>query len=78
MTEYNLDDTRVKRAALNAASRAVALADQSKFGRVCLATIASLSEIDVLITDAPPQHPVLAAVRDAGVEVVSVPVTESP
>jgi DeoR/GlpR family transcriptional regulator of sugar metabolism len=78
LTEYNLDDTRVKRAALNAAGRTIALADESKLGRVCLATIASLSEIDVLITDAPSTHPVLAAVRDAGVEVVSVPVTESP
>ncbi len=78
LTEYNLDDTRVKRAALSAASRTGALADQSKLGRVCLATIASLSEIDVLITDAPSTHPVLAAVRDAGVEVVSVPGTENP
>lgn len=72
LTEYNLDDTRVKRAAITAASRKIALADASKLGRVCLAAIASLEEIDVLITDAAPQHPVLAAVRDAGVEVVSV------
>ncbi|MGB9183616.1 MAG: DeoR/GlpR family DNA-binding transcription regulator [Solirubrobacteraceae bacterium] len=76
LTEYNLDDTRVKRAALRAASRKVALADQSKLGRVCLATISPLSEIDVLITDAAPDHPGLAEVRDAGVEVVSVPPTE--
>jgi DeoR/GlpR family transcriptional regulator of sugar metabolism len=78
LTEYNLDDTRVKRAAIPAASRKIALADESKLGRVCLATIASLSEIDVLITDAPSGHSVLAAVRDAGVEVVSVPLTEKP
>lgn len=78
LTEYNLDDTRVKRAALAAASRTVALADQSKLGRVCLATIAGLSEIDVLITDAPPDHPQLDAVREAGVEVVCVTPTEKP
>ena len=77
LTEYNLDDTRVKQAAIKAASRKIALADQSKLGRVCLAAIASLSEIDILITDASSQHPVLAAARDAGVEVVSVPTTES-
>jgi DeoR/GlpR family transcriptional regulator of sugar metabolism len=76
LTEYNLDDTRVKRAAIGAASRKVALADESKLDRVCLATIASLSEIDVLITDAAPDHHLLAAVRDAGVEVVTVPLTE--
>ena len=78
LTEYNLDDTRVKRAAIKAASRKVALADQTKLGRICLASIASLSEIDVLITDAAPTHPVLDAVRDAGVEIVSVGPTEKP
>jgi DeoR/GlpR family transcriptional regulator of sugar metabolism len=76
LTEYNLDDTRVKRAAIRAAARCVVLADQSKLDRICLATIASLEEIDVLITDARPDHPTLGAVREAGVEVVSVPVSE--
>jgi DeoR/GlpR family transcriptional regulator of sugar metabolism len=78
LTEYNLDDTRIKRAALRAASRCVALADATKLDRVCLATIASLVQIDVLITDAPERHRVLEAARDAGVEVVSVPVAEGP
>ena len=72
LTEYNLDDTRVKRAALGAAARCVVLADRSKLDRVCLAQVATLEEIDVLITDAEPTHPVLAAVREAGAEVVSV------
>jgi len=78
LTEYNLDDTRVKRAAIRAASRKVALADRSKLDRVCLASIARLSDIDVLITDAAPDHPLLAVARDAGVEVVSVPHPEEP
>jgi DeoR/GlpR family transcriptional regulator of sugar metabolism len=78
LTEYNLDDTRVKRAAIKAASRKVALADQTKLGRVCLASIASLEEIDVLITDAAPTHPVLAPVREAGVDIVCVGPTEKP
>ena len=56
----------------------MALADRSKLDRVCLASIASLSEIDVLITDADPNHPVLDAVREAGVEVVSVGPPEEP
>lgn len=76
LTEYNLDDTRVKRAAMKAASRTVALADRSKFGRVCLATIAALTQIDVLITDAEPSHPLLSAARDVGVQVVSVSESE--
>lgn len=72
LTEYNLDDTRVKRAAIGAASRCVVLADRSKLDRVCLASVAALHEVDVLITDAEPDHCVLDAVREAGVEVVSV------
>lgn len=72
LTEYNLDDTRVKRAALRAARRRVALADASKLGRVCLAAIAPLAELDVLITDAPADHPLADVVRDAGVDFVSV------
>jgi DeoR/GlpR family transcriptional regulator of sugar metabolism len=78
LTEYNLDDTRVKRAAIRAASRKIALADRSKLERVCLASIAGLSEIDVLITDAAPDHPLLEMARDGGVEVVSVPEPEEP
>jgi DeoR/GlpR family transcriptional regulator of sugar metabolism len=78
LTEYNLDDTRVKRAALRAASRCVALADATKLDRVCLATIAPLDEIDVLITDAGPGNPTVEAAREAGVEVVSVSVPEAP
>ncbi len=72
VTEYNLDDTRVKRAAIRSASRCVVLADQSKFDRVCLATVATLDQVDVLITDVADDHPVLAPLREAGIEVVSV------
>jgi DeoR/GlpR family transcriptional regulator of sugar metabolism len=76
LTEYNLDDTRVKRAALRAARRRVVLADATKLDRVCLATIAPLADVDVLITDAPADHPVAHAAREAEVEVVTVEVPE--
>ncbi|HET8977694.1 MAG TPA: DeoR/GlpR family DNA-binding transcription regulator [Solirubrobacteraceae bacterium] len=77
LTEYNLDDTRVKRAAISAAPRRIALADASKLGRVCLAAIAPFSQIDVIVTDARADHPVLTVARDAGVQVISVPVPVS-
>jgi len=77
LTEYNVDDTRVKRAAIAAASRCVVLADQSKLERICLATIAPLDAIDVLITDAPASHPVAIAVSERGAEVISVPPEEN-
>lgn len=77
-TEYNLDDARVKRAALRAARRCVVLADATKLERVCLATIAPLAEADVLVTDAAPAHPAVAAARDAGVEIITVDPEEVP
>lgn len=72
LTEYNLDDARVKQAAMRAARRCVVLADQSKIGRVAFATVVPLSRVDVLVTDAPAAHPVLAQVAEAGVEIVFV------
>jgi DeoR/GlpR family transcriptional regulator of sugar metabolism len=70
LTEFNLDDARVKRAALKAARRCVLLADESKFGRVTFATVAPLSQVDVLVTDAAAEHPLVVQARDAGVQVV--------
>src|SRR5581483_7323513 len=50
-TEFNLDDARVKRAALANARRCVVVADGSKLGRVAFARICPLERVDVLVTD---------------------------
>ena len=76
LTEYNLEDARVKQAALRAARRTVVLADKSKFDRVRLATIAPLESIDTLITNATPDGPVAAAATEANVDFVSIDATE--
>jgi DeoR/GlpR family transcriptional regulator of sugar metabolism len=76
LTEYNLEDARIKRSALAAARRSVVLADESKVGRVCLATVAPLEAADVLITDASPGHPIAAAAREAQIDFLSVDVPE--
>ncbi len=76
LTDYSLEDSRVKRAALQAASRCVVLADASKLGRVCLASIAPLDELDVLITDASEEHEVVQLAREAGIEVIVVDAEE--
>lgn len=70
LTEYSLPDAYVKRAMLDAARRIVVLADRSKLGRVTLATVAPLSRIDTVVTDAPAHHPVLRAAAAAGVNVI--------
>ena len=72
LTEYNLDDADVKRAAMTAARRKIVLADASKLGRVALVTFAPASDVDLLVTDAPADHDVVRRLRDLDVEVLHV------
>lgn len=71
VTEFNLEDTRVKRAALASARRVVILADASKLGSVALASICPLDRVDVLVTDQGASHEVLDPIREMGVEVLT-------
>lgn len=54
------------------ARRTIVVTDAEKFTRSAFATIAPLSEIDVLVTDAAPPDDLAAALTAAGVEVVIV------
>ncbi len=72
LTEYNLDDSRVKKSAIKASARKIVLADSSKIGKVAFASVAELSEIDILITDANPINKEIDLIKDAGVEVIHV------
>jgi DeoR/GlpR family transcriptional regulator of sugar metabolism len=69
LTEWNLDDTAVKRAALAAASRSIVACDASKFGKTAFGRICGVEQADLLVTDAAipaDQHTTLTA---AGVDV---------
>ncbi|MCC6832153.1 MAG: DeoR/GlpR transcriptional regulator [Thermoleophilia bacterium] len=70
VTEFNLDDALVKRAACRHARRRVALADTSKLGRVAFAQVCAASDVDVLITDSEADEHLLAPLRDLGMEVL--------
>jgi DeoR/GlpR family transcriptional regulator of sugar metabolism len=70
LTEYSLADAYVKRSMLAAARRIVVLADASKLGRIALATVAPLRSVDVIVSDAASDHPVLSAAAAAGVHLV--------
>ncbi len=69
LTEYNLDDTRVKRAAIEIARRIIVVADATKLGRVAFARICPLAQVDVLVTDGAAPADLIASIEDAGVEV---------
>lgn len=70
VTEFNLDDARVKRAAVASARRCVVLADASKLDRVALAKVCPVERLDVLITDEDAPDEVLARLRERDVEVL--------
>jgi len=52
MTEWNLDDAAVKRAALAAANRCIAACDATKFGKTAFGRICQVEQADVIVTDA--------------------------
>jgi DeoR family fructose operon transcriptional repressor len=63
------DEAAVKRAIVRSARRIVVVADADKLGRELLVGFASLSDIDVLVTDAAPDEALSAALAEADVEV---------
>jgi DeoR/GlpR family transcriptional regulator of sugar metabolism len=62
LTDYDPDESAGKRVALQQSDRVILGFDRSKLDRVLLARVAGLSEIDVVITDADPDHPALVAI----------------
>jgi DeoR/GlpR family transcriptional regulator of sugar metabolism len=73
VTDYHRRESSAKRAALASVDRVIVAADASKLGRVLLVNIAPVNHIDVVVTDAADDHPLVGALREAGVEVLCVP-----
>lgn len=69
LTEYNLDDARVKRAAIEIAGRIIVVADSEKIGRVAFARICPLSRASILVTDDNVPEEFVEQAQDLGVEV---------
>lgn len=72
VTNVNLPEAAVKRAMIAAAARCVVLADSTKLGVRALAPVCTLDEIDVLVTDTGAEPSELEAIRERGVDVVTV------
>lgn len=71
-TAIDLEDVRIKRAAITASRRRIVVATAEKLGRVTLARICPTSQIDLLVTDADDGAEEVALLREAGVSVVCV------
>lgn len=72
VTDYDVDEIRVKRAALDVARRVVILVDGAKLGQVSTARVCPLAAVDTVITDAPATHSQIRGLREAGIEVRTV------
>jgi len=73
VTEWNLDDARVKRAAVASARRVVVVLDAGKLGRTAFARVCPIDAVDLLVTDASASADDLAAFDAAGVETIVEP-----
>jgi DeoR family transcriptional regulator of aga operon len=70
VTTYDEIEARTNRAMVASAERTIVVADGSKVGRLTLAQMVSLEEVDTLVTDASADPEELERIRNAGVEVV--------
>ena len=73
--DYSLEDSELKRVYLGRSSRKVLLCDSSKFRHMSLIKIAELSDIDLLICDAPPPDDIAEALAEADVAVQVAPLS---
>ena len=78
VTNVNLPETEIKRLILKVSQRRVVCADASKLGRVALAHVCDLDDVDLLITAADADPELVAALRDTGLQVHLAPIDGSP
>jgi len=69
ITNINLPEAEVKKRMLAVATRRIALADGSKLGRVEVARLCGIDEVDMVITGRSADAAVVAALRDRGCDV---------
>lgn len=70
LTTPDVSEAAVKKAQIRAARRVVVLADHTKFGRDEFVQVASLDEVDTVITDSAVDPGMAHEVADAGPEVI--------
>jgi len=72
LTDVSADEAEIKRPLVSMCRQVIAVLDATKWGRVGLASFASLAQVHTIVTDAHAPHGVVEQVRAAGVQVVMV------
>jgi DeoR/GlpR family transcriptional regulator of sugar metabolism len=70
LTEYNVEDTLVKRAMIENSDQVIVVSDSSKLGKKCFATIAPLSVVDILVTDHDIPEKIREQLTQEGIQVI--------
>ncbi|MGW5362987.1 DeoR/GlpR family DNA-binding transcription regulator [Actinopolymorpha pittospori] len=70
LTYFDIEETEVRRAMMNIADRVVVVMDRSKCDHTETVVLASLAEVDVLVTDAEPPAQIRKACRHHGVQII--------
>lgn len=74
VTTHDETEARTNNAMVTHAQRVVVVADGSKIGRLALAQVATIDQVDMLVTDSSADPDAVAAIRAAGVDVQVVEV----
>ena len=72
ITTSTIDEAKLTRRMMRAASQVIVLADSSKFGQRGFGRICALEDIDVIVTDERVPEPMISIIEEAGVDLVIV------
>lgn len=72
VTTHDETEARTNNAMVTHAQRVIVVADGSKVGRLALAQVATIEQVDLLVTDSTADAEALAELRSAGLEVLVV------
>ncbi len=67
LTDYNLEDSLVKRSLIRTARQIIVVADASKFGRTTFTSVCPLSAIDTIVTDPSAPKAMIQSFIQAGI-----------
>ncbi len=74
ITDYNLEESNLRRVVIENTQKVIALADYSKIGAVAMNKVCRLDQIDILVTDSNVDSFVVENLRKSDIEVIQVKV----
>ena len=70
LTEYNIEDSQIKKVLLQNSLEKIIVADSSKFGVTTFNTVGPLESVDTIITDSGAPSHLVEAIRKLGINVI--------